>query len=89
MTNVISVSISPQQFEYIKARKLSPSLIFQTQLDTLMGLAPGFAASELQESREKVANLAKRLSKICAFLEKRGVINEFLEEERQSGDEER
>ena len=87
MVQSLCITCTNEQRAYIKEHHVSPSLIFQSRVNELMGLSPACSLAELTNLQEKVQILVKRLTKMCNYMEKRGVLDEFLEKERKADEE--
>lgn len=78
MANIISVSITSEQAEFLQEMDLSPSKLLQSRIDEILE-SNKVNVRQIQEKERKIAFLMETINKQRDFIEAKGLMNEFCE----------
>lgn len=75
-----TISVTPEQEQFIEENNLSPSLLIQAKVQEMMELSQ-VTGEQLKEEIRKREIWQETARKLRAFVERKGLMNEFLKEE--------
>ena len=78
MANIISVSITSEQAEFLQEMDLSPSKLLQSRIDEILE-SNKVNVRQIQEKERKISFLMETINKQRDFIEAKGLMNEFCE----------
>lgn len=79
MTNILSVSISNEQAQFLRETGFSASKLLQQAINSLMETTnEGDLKQLLNHKQNKIASLLETVTNQRDFMEKQGLLNEYL-----------